>query len=531
MRMCIILQICMTASASASASEASTACASWCTRDGFTSSHCSHDDCRGCSGCVDTVACTSTKKDDLKHESCEKWCNSAHAGSHCANCACRRCPFCGVAEPSPPTSTPATSASMPNLQETASPLASPTACSPVASDDGNVQSCKPYCQEKHGASHCPRCDCQTCPFCLRPSDAFSPVSHAVLEHKECTPVDKNDLRYEECSRWCAVAHRGVHCSACACKTCAFCGGAEGGGGAAAAPSASSASAASLAAITAGASKACKPASKDDGKVETCKSYCAEMHAAAHCTRCDCKSCNFCASSAACEPHDKRDSKVASCEIFCNPAHVDSHCPLCRCKTCAFCGGGSLPGGGSAVAPPPTAVAVPCEPFTSKYLGSNGDVSFATCEPFCRAEHAVSHCPLCRCKQCSFCRDHPVVAAGGDPWRFPPPPPDPLCARIGRRGSWADGIIAQVRLKVWEQKSLVRIDWPEAMAAASVVKVDGARLTLASGSSYTFELDDMAKALSVGGEKAVSSWPRRVAYTMIHLQRTRLHPCAQCHGYH
>ena len=43
-------------------------CASWCTRDGFTDSHCSHPECAACSGCAGTVACTSTKKDDLWFE-------------------------------------------------------------------------------------------------------------------------------------------------------------------------------------------------------------------------------------------------------------------------------------------------------------------------------------------------------------------------------------------------------------------------------------------------------------------------------
>ena len=64
------------------------------------------------------------------------------------------------------------------------------------------------------------------------------------------------------------------------------------------------------------------------------------------------------------------------------------------------------------------------------------------------------------------------------------------------------MIAQVRLKVWEAKSLVRVDWPaELMGAATVSRVDGAQLVLASSGSFTFTLADQARAINSGGYKA------------------------------
>jgi hypothetical protein len=85
----------------------------------------------------------------------------------------------------------------------------------------------------------------------------------------------------------------------------------------------------------------------------------------------------------------------------------------------------------------------------------------------------------------------------------PPPPDPQCASIAKRGAWEGGIIAQVRLKAWEAKSLVRLDWEAAVdgeggtSLANVARVDGAKLVQRttrgskSGVSLTFSLGTCA----------------------------------------
>ncbi len=53
--------------------------------------------------------------------------------------------------------------------------------------------------------------------------------------------------------------------------------------------------------------------------------------------------------------------------------------------------------------------------------------------------ASSHCPLCSCKACAFCDARGAALA----LMSSPPPPDPACATVARRGAWAEGAIAQV----------------------------------------------------------------------------------------
>lgn len=240
-------------------------------------------------------------------------------------------------------------------------------------------------------------------------------------------------------------------------------------------------------------------------MEGCKGWCSEKHAASHCPRCDCKACSWCLdpaalartapglvssglltmrptssgaapSGAACTPATKTDTDHEGCATWCQPQHQGAHCPLCACKGCSWC----HVGGGGPVSSRPR---VACAPHDSN------DVNFATCEPFCNSKHIDSHCPLCHCRACTFC-------SGMDALTAPPPPPDPQCATVAKRGSWSGGVIAQVRLKVWEARSLVRLEWPDD-AKQRVVGVEGARLVLTSGGSFTFALDDAARAISVG----------------------------------
>ena len=297
-----------------------TGCSFWCTRGdgGSDISRCAHPECKLCPVCSAAKACEPTTPRDISHESCEPWCNSQHHTEHCTTCACKSCGWCG-------------SAGGGALQPSA---AAPKgdACAPVAHDDGKFQSCKGYCQEKHASTHCKRCDCQSCNFCqaaggaLAPAAPRTPASSNNLppdSGRACTRNDANDLPYEACSKWCKPEHRGSHCSACACKSCAFCGGSESPGE-------------SIGIITSGGGGQCTASSHDDGGVESCKGYCSEKHASAHCTRCDCKACGFCSAQRTCSPHDAADSSVEACESFCLAGRAKDHCPLCRCKRCGFC---------------------------------------------------------------------------------------------------------------------------------------------------------------------------------------------------
>ena len=471
-------------------------CAFWCTR-GSASSHCGHSDCAACDICASRVACEPTSRDDLAHESCEPWCNGLHGATHCPSCACRKCSFCAAASTAAVVGGSAAGTSIAAAKAIpAAPVlvAEPTACEATANDDGSAVACKSYCQARHASAHCPRCDCKGCDFCVHPVSASpaaaAPAAPAPAAPKGpvCTPFSKDDLNYEACATWCKAEHRGTHCNSCACRACAFCGGAEAPGDADHA----------LAAIKSGSllgTKTCEPTSRDDGKVEHCKSYCLDRFASSHCTRCDCKACSFCSSRHACTPHDAHDSTIESCEGACSEQHATAHCPLCRCKKCGFCQAGGQQ------------VAVACEPLDEK------DVSYATCERFCNANHVQSHCPLCRCRQCSFCQSgasQDATHAQSLASAAPPPPPDPSCAALVKSGAWADGIIVQVRMKAWESKSLVRFDWADGVGiggegaggAPEVRNVNGATLVQrtklgATGGSLSFSLGDAARAASVG----------------------------------
>jgi len=74
-------------------------CADWCNRDAYGQSHCAHAECLACEYCANRVSCTPTKKEDLSHKSCERWCKPEHAGSHCVACACQACAFCNGGSP------------------------------------------------------------------------------------------------------------------------------------------------------------------------------------------------------------------------------------------------------------------------------------------------------------------------------------------------------------------------------------------------------------------------------------------------
>ena len=371
---------------------------------------------------------------------CSSWCSQA---VHCSHSECILCPSCSAAQ----------------------------RCEPTTPSDLSHESCEKWCKEERKEEHCPTCACRQCSFCT--------AAQLSVEMK-CTPTAKDDGKVKSCKSYCKDQHASTHCKRCDCQMCSICQ----------APGASPA--ADVLTPRSGPTIMCTSALRDDGKVESCKEYCSEKHASVHCARCDCKACGFCLAQRSCTPQSAADAAVEACESFCNDDHPQDHCPQCRCKRCSFCDGGGAGEEGRGDRP---ASASSCTPLDTN------DVRVASCEPFCNAKQAGSHCLRCSCKTCTFCnaRGAALGLLGA------PPPPDPACATVSKRGSAsAEGVVvAQVRLKVWEARSLIRITWPSDAGALAlrVAKVDGAELMLTSGATLTFALGDEARAISVRGGKA------------------------------
>ena len=190
-----------------------------------------------------------------------------------------------------------------------------TASSAAQASDG---SCAFWCtRDSGGTSHCTHPECSGCSICT------SMVS--------CTPSSTNDLSHQACEPWCKAQHQQEHCSACSCSACAFCG-----------PGA----AATTGAAPVAAPKPCQAVARDDGNVEACQGYCTSKHASAHCTRCDCKMCDFCASPSvsilppsgasssmagggpptgpACTPTSRDDLSYKACQKWCKPERALPH---------------------------------------------------------------------------------------------------------------------------------------------------------------------------------------------------------------
>jgi len=93
-------------------------CATWCSHG----AHCTHQECASCETCTRQIPCTPTKKEDLSHESCERWCKSYQSAAHCAACSCRSCPFCRTDSPAA-AAAPSTYADTPSASDDSTPAA------------------------------------------------------------------------------------------------------------------------------------------------------------------------------------------------------------------------------------------------------------------------------------------------------------------------------------------------------------------------------------------------------------------------
>ena len=168
------------------------------------------------------AACSSSFPGDLKVESCAKFCAEKSAGAHCPRCQCRACSFCSGASKSK------------------APPPPPAACESGLAGDHKVESCSKFCTEKSAASHCPRCDCRSCPFCQALSKkggsksgghggSSSGGSHGGKGSSSLVlPTSKAPGAFDfycskaSCDKFCSAEQRGHHCFDCKCKACDFC---------------------------------------------------------------------------------------------------------------------------------------------------------------------------------------------------------------------------------------------------------------------------------------------------------------------
>ena len=115
------------------------ACATWCSSSAKGMLHCGRPDCADCGFCASRVACTPSKKEDLSHESCERWCKDEHAAAHCTACSCKSCSYCkaraaaSVSPPPPPMTSTAADAPASTTAGSRESAAAALEGSPVAS--------------------------------------------------------------------------------------------------------------------------------------------------------------------------------------------------------------------------------------------------------------------------------------------------------------------------------------------------------------------------------------------------------------
>ena len=83
------------------------------------------------------------------------------------------------------------------------------------------------CQKNQACADCGRCPPGSQDGCLGWCDGHcdDPKCAQCTEcndRKECTPVDRADVEYEECFVWCSTTYATEHCQKCSCRGCDFC---------------------------------------------------------------------------------------------------------------------------------------------------------------------------------------------------------------------------------------------------------------------------------------------------------------------
>ena len=218
-----------------------------------------------------------------------------------------------------------------------------------------------------------------------------------------------------------VAQADDHCKWCKCLGCGWCPLALPG----ATPSGHQLQVIAKSSTSADQEHSCSSSSIDDVTWRDCSSFCSASSKRDHCPLCKCKACGFCT----CTSTVADDADEEQCQDWCSSEYYDSHCALCKVR----CGGGVRVlwedgvGGGvrgrmrlsldlsltcdSLVLFSDTCGLWPwlqckgcdfCNHGPSCFSSVEGDSDYATCETFCSAEYADSHCHMCKCRSCTFC---------------------------------------------------------------------------------------------------------------------------------
>ena len=87
---------------------------------------------------------------------------------------------------------------------------------------------------------------------------------------------------------------------------------------------------------------------------------------------------------------EKDTPTAQCQPWCQP--VDDHIRWCKCSGCEFAQSGMKIGDKCAIDPD-----LKCKPV------DDNDLPFESCSTWCSERYLDSHCSMCACKRCGFCK--------------------------------------------------------------------------------------------------------------------------------
>ena len=87
---------------------------------------------------------------------------------------------------------------------------------------------------------------------------------------------------------------------------------------------------------------------------------------------------------------EKDTPTAQCQPWCQP--VDDHIRWCKCSGCEFAQSGMKIGDTCSIDPD-----LKCKPV------DDNDLPFESCSTWCSERYLDSHCSMCACKRCGFCK--------------------------------------------------------------------------------------------------------------------------------
>ena len=200
--------------------------------------------------------------------------------------------------------------------------------------------------------------CRGCNWCHKADASSTAIITGGTSSGVCASTGPDDVLFPDCQDFCGPDSWKEHCKLCKCKACSFC--------------------------------KCDPKDADDSSEQECQPWCTADYYEDHCSRCKCKGCDFChAGGPPCTPSTPDDTAFKTCQDFCSPVFASSHCGMCKCQGCDFCSADSTAGG--ALGP------------GSCTSGITDDVNREMCQDFCDPRERESHCGMCKCRGCEFCK--------------------------------------------------------------------------------------------------------------------------------